>query len=108
MGLTRKIGAALAICAAGCQSAPPYDNQAIARTLVGQWTYEQNEDGCRHTYLEAYRVDGTLTATAESCDITSDGFGNFRYGWYVAKGHICFVDIREQYEDNVKRPNYYR
>ena len=97
-------GAALA----GCTTTPRDDSDAMARALVGEWVYERNDDGCASTTLEEYRADGRYTSTVESCDIVSDGFGIFDYGWYIANEHLCFVEIEEQYKDTVKRPKYYR
>jgi len=93
---------------AACQSSPPEDSQYIARALVGQWVYESNDHDCRYVYYEAFRSDGTMTSTSSGCDMTSDGFGIFDYGWYVAEGHVCMVHIEEQHKDEKKRPVFYR
>jgi len=106
--LSRALLSLLALCVAGCQNSPADQNASIARTLVGQWVSERGDAECRHTALEAFRADGTMTSTDERCDFISDGFGNFDYGWYVAEGHLCLVDIPEQFSDRVKRPAYYR
>jgi hypothetical protein len=104
----RLVWLVLALYLQGCESAPPFRNEAIARALVGQWVYDRSEPDCQRTSYDAFRTDGTMTSTDESCDIISDGFGIFDYGWYVADGHVCFVDVEEQRTDSVKRPAHYR
>jgi hypothetical protein len=101
----------LIVCAgalSACAHAPPDQSQAIARALVGQWEHQTGDAECPGTSSEAYRANGTYTATSTSCDLTSDGFGIFRYGWYVARQHVCYVGVEEQYKDEVKRPKLYR
>jgi len=99
---------AAAAALAGCATTPRDDSDAMARALVGKWVYERNDDGCASTTYEEYRADGRLTSTIDSCDIISDGFGIFIYGWYIADEHLCLVEIEEQFKDEVKRPKYYR
>jgi hypothetical protein len=36
-----------------------------------------------------------------------DGF-DLHYGWYVARNHVCFVHVEEEFSDEVKRPAFYR
>lgn len=104
----RILFALMSLACVACETTRGHDDADLQRQMVGQWQYDRDEDGCAmHAYV-AYRGDGTLTATYESCDMISDGFGRFTYGWYVADGHLCFVEIEEQYKDQVKRPKQYR
>jgi hypothetical protein len=95
-----------ALCA--CASTPRDRSADFARALVGQWEYDHDDPECPGHSYEAYRSNGTYTVTSDGCDLTSDGFGIFRYGWYVAREHLCSVHVEEQYSDTVKRPRLYR
>jgi hypothetical protein len=107
--MSRPLGVAfLALALAACQSAPRDRSEYFARMLVGQWEYESGPPDCRGFTSEAYRADGTFTHTSSDCDIVSDGFGRYRYGWYVAREHLCLVHIEAQQSDQVKRPAFYR
>ncbi len=82
--------------------------QVISRILVGEWEWETNNNGCHSFENMAFRGDGTLTSTSESCDMASDGFGLFSYGWYVANEYICFTDDERQHHDEKPRKSEYR
>lgn len=82
--------------------------QKISRILVGEWEWETNNNGCYSLESMAFRSNGTLTSTSESCDMYSDGFGLFSYGWYVANEYICFTHDERQFHDEKPRRAEYR
>ncbi len=106
--LTPVLIAVLCPMLSSCASTPRDRSPDFARALVGQWEYDHNDPECPGHSSEAYRANGTYTSTSSNCDLQSDGFGRFRYGWYVAREHICMVDIEEQESGRVKRPRLYR
>ena len=75
----------------------------ISRILVGEWEWETNNNNCHSLHNMAFRSNGTLTSTSESCEMASDGFGLFTYGWYVANDYICFTNDERQYHNNKPR-----
>jgi hypothetical protein len=104
---TRAACAALAAALASCATTPRDRSADFARALVGQWEYEHDDPECPGHSSEAYRANGTYTATSSNCHLESDSF-HFHYGWYVAREHLCIVNIEEQHSDLVKRPRFYR
>jgi hypothetical protein len=93
-----------------CTTMPQDRSASISRALVGQWEWERPSLIGDCSYLEniAFRANGTLTSTSESCDFADDGFGLFSYGWYVANETICFTEDSRQYEDEIKRNAEYK
>lgn len=84
------------------------NSQKISRILVGEWEWETNNNGCHSSESMAFRSNGTLTSTSESCTTDSDGFGLFSYGWYVADEYICFTHDERQYQEKKQRRAEYR
>lgn len=99
---------ALAVSLAACATTPRDDSAYLTRILVGSWVEEDDDPECPSTALYKFRDDGKYTVTHESCDLISDGFGRFHFGWYIAKNHLCLVDVEEEFADEVKRPGLYR
>jgi hypothetical protein len=93
---------------AGCASASRDRSNDIARLLVGKWTYDDSDPDCRSIAYQEYSANGTYSETSENCGLVSDGFGHFHFGWYVAENHVCFVNVEEEFSDQVKRPAFYR
>jgi len=91
-----------------CESSASDSSQKISRILVGEWEWETNYNNCHSLENMAFRSNGTLTSTSESCEIDSDGFGLFSYGWYVANDHICFTHDERQYHDENPRKSEYK
>lgn len=105
MKITTLIAAFIVI--SSCTLAPRDNSRTISRMLVGQWEWEEGPEDCRALVNMAFRGNGTYTRTSESCGLADDGFGMFDYGWYVASGHVCFVSIEEQWEDEKPRRKLY-
>jgi hypothetical protein len=107
-------GAALVVgvFCAGCQVAPHDDSTAIARRLVGMWEYDYGGEQCPGNAILGLRANGTLTSTFGDCEMDSDGFGRYVYGWYVVDDRVCFIELDEEFDDLAKgaspRPALYR
>jgi hypothetical protein len=100
--------APLALTLSACSTAPRDDSAYLTRLLVGSWIAEDDDPDCPGRALYKFRSDGKYTVTHESCDIVSDGFGIFRYGWYISKNHLCFVHLDESASAQVQRPRHFR
>ena len=101
----------LALACAGCETTPRDDSDAIARTLVGMWEYDFGGEQCPGNALLGLRADGKLTSTFGDCEMDSDGFGRYVYGWYVVNETVCFFELEEEFDDLAKgesRPKLYR
>ena len=88
-----------ALGAAACAPVPRDESAAIARVLVGRWQYEYGDPDCRGFAQDGFRSNGTFTTTSSDCNLIDDGFGNYHYGWYVAREHLCYVEVAEEMED---------
>lgn len=95
---------------AACATTHQDRSASISRALVGQWEWVSHQPERDCSYLEnmAFRSNGTLTRTSDGCGFSSDGFGIFSYGWYVANEYLCFTDDERQYTDEVPRNSEYK
>ena len=108
----KSLAALLALLSSSaCQTTLPDDSDAIARALVGLWQYDYGEEDCPGNAIMGFRADGKVTSTSGDCQLDSDGFGEYTYGWYVADGAICTFEIEEEFADRAagrSRPKLYR
>ena len=71
----------IAICTlAGCTSTSSDNGRHLAKSIVGQWEWEEGPEKCTNLVCMAFKSNGTYTRTSESCNFANDRFGNFYYG----------------------------